>query len=165
MAGGPLILPNIDYGTTGHIAPGVFVSNSNSMRIPAHRLAADLDTLADATLTMMGPAPVTLPTGTAKLVLNAYAEATSTQSVRVNPKWKSFAATESIDLAVGSLNAEGVTDIEWTSAEAGDLLQTKITLDADTWVAGETILLQIVFESTLSDLDVASYWQAHIIWE
>ena len=167
MAGGPLTFQHVDYGTTGLIGPGVFISNTNGLRVPAHRLTADLDDAAvDATLTLMGPAPVTIPTAgspTAKLVLNAFAEATSTQSVVVQPQWQSFAAGDSIDLA--TLNDEGTTDIEWLSTDAGDVLQTKIDLDADTWVDGELIILHLIFESTGSDLDVPSFWQAHVIWE
>jgi hypothetical protein len=104
--------------------------------------------------------PPALPTGTCKLLLRAIANASSGVA-KVNPKWKSFAASETISSP--SLNAEGTTTMTWTAVD--QLVESKIALDADTPVGGEEILMDLTMETSGWTLAVISTWSCSIIWE
>ena len=106
--------------------------------------------------------PPVLPSGTCKLVLIAMADA-ATGAAKVNPKWVSVADGESAFAATRV--AEGTTTLTWTSGENHKDKRVKITLDADTVVAGETIVMDLVFETSAWTLAVVSTWKAVVIWE
>ena len=80
-----------------------------------------------------------------------------------NVKWKSFATEE--DFGSPTLNAEGVGTITWASGDEDVWKELKVDLDADTVVAGEYILMDVVFETASWTLAAVSTWQVFIIWE
>jgi len=106
--------------------------------------------------------PPVLPSGTCKLVLVAVADAAS-GSAKVNPKWVSVADGESSFAA--SRNAEGTTTLTWAGGENHKDKRVIITLDADTVVAGETIVMDLVFETSGWTLAAVSTWKTAVIWE
>lgn len=106
--------------------------------------------------------PTSLPTGTCKLNLLALANATS-GNAKVNPKWASVAAEE--DPSGATLNAETTSTLTWAAGDNDQYKSLKITLDADTPVAGETIVLDLVFETASWTLAQVSTWQVCILWE
>lgn len=164
MAGGPVF----------HLAPGFFGANGHVYPLPYEGAGSTNDTTpmlgvtdattltADVGFHLIFPMPVSLPSGTAKLRLWSRANAT-TGALKVNPKWVSVAATE--DPSSATLNAEGTSTITWSTGDADDYKETKITLDADTIVAGENVHMDLTFEDTSTTLAVESGHLAAIIWE
>jgi hypothetical protein len=103
------------------------------------------------------PMPNPLPAGSAKLCLLLIANATS-GTVKINPKWASYALGE--DFSGLTLNAETTTadlvsgaagataTVTWGAGDNDQILQAKWTLNADTVVAGEGIVMKLVFETS-----------------
>ncbi len=151
----PLISSIPDSG--GRIFPGVLTNSSKLIDGPM--VEASLG--ADATLFLVFQVPQTLPSGTAKLRLLSLANATSGVA-KVNPTWLSVAAEE--DFA-GTRTAEGTSTVTWASGDAYVFKETKITLDADTVVAAELIVLDLVFETASWTLAANSLWLPSVIWE
>ncbi len=70
--------------------------------------------------------------------------------------------------AAASLNAEGSTYLTWNnvSPDTADIyVGAKIPMNADTIVAGEMVVLDVVFEAAGSDLAVLSNHRFWVIWE
>lgn len=117
---------------------------------------------ADSTWKLRFRMPPTLPTGTGKVVLDMLVNATS-GNAKVNPKWVSVAVSgEDIDAA--TVVAEGVETIA-APGTAWQTVQTKVTLNADTLVAGEIVAMDLVFETASWTLAAVSTWLVYIIWE
>ena len=106
--------------------------------------------------------PPSLPTGTAKLRCLSIANATS-GAAKVNPKWASTAPEEAADTV--TLNAETTQTVTWAAGDADVYKELKVTLDADTVVAGEVIVMEVVFETTRWTLAQVSTWNFSVIWE
>ena len=160
MAGGP-IYPRSSYPTTSNAFPNVHVgAGANSKHDEGLGVVASLG--ADTIWRLRFKMPPVLPIGTGKLVIEALAAATSGVA-KVNPKWASVAMGE--DTSSATLNAEGVASPTWAGGDSDDYKETKITLDADTLVAGEVVVMDLVFETASWTLAVVSTWMASIIWE
>ena len=161
MAGGP-IFPHSAYPVTaGNVFPNFHVgAGANSKHDEGLGVAASI--AADSTWRLRFRMPPTLPTGTCKLDLWALANATA-GNAKVNPKWASVAVEESPSGA--TLNAETVQTLTWAAGDNDQYKQLKITLDADTVVGGETIAMDLVFETSSWTLAQVSTWQACVIWE
>lgn len=161
MTGGP-VLPHTIYanGAAGRLFDGYHIGATNSRASQGIRCEASLT--ADSIVALEFQMPPALPTGTGKLLVRALANATS-GAAKVNPKWASVAAGENPDTA--TLTAEGTTTITWAAGDNDDYKDTKITLDADTLVAGETVYMHVTFETTAWTLAQISTWQFFIIWE
>jgi len=142
--------------TTSRVFPNFHAATS------AHSegLGVEASVGADSIWRLWFQMPPTLPTGTCKLLLRGIANA-STGNAKVNPKWKSFAAAETVSSP--SLNAEGTTTLTWTAVD--QFVETKITLDADTPVGGEEIIMDLTFETASWTLAQVSTWVASVIWE
>ena len=110
---------------------------------------------ADATWELRFKMPPTLPTGTGKLSLIPLADAV-TGNAKVNPKWASVAIGE--DPSSATLNAEGTTTITWSTNDDDEYQEAKVTLDADTLVANEMVVMDLVFETASWTLAVISTW-------
>ena len=162
MAGGPLDAYSVYPATvTGEVFADVYTAaGANSPDTVGWGLEASLG--ADATLGCKFRMPPSLPTGTAKLVLTAQADA-ATGAVKVNPKWRSVAIEE--DPSDTALNAEGTSTLTWATGDEDVLKELKVTLDADTVVAGEIIVMDLVFETSGTTLAQLSVWNFSIIWE
>jgi hypothetical protein len=69
------------------------------------------------------------------------------------------------DASAASLNAEGTATVTWASGDEDVYKELKVTLDADTLVASEEVVMDLVFETTGWTLAVISCWIPSIIWE
>ena len=162
MAGGPVFSHSAFPVTAGNVFPNFHVgAGANSKQDEGLGVAASIGADSTWRLRFKMP-PTTLPSGTFKLDLWALANAT-TGDAKVNPKWASVATEESPSGA--TLNAEGTSTLTWGAGDNDQYKNLKITLDADTPVAGETIVLDLVFETTSWTLAQVSTWQASVIWE
>ena len=160
MAGGP-IFPHSAYPTTSDAFPNIHVgAGANSKHDEGLGIVASLG--ANTIWRLRFQLPPTLPTGTGKLRLLALANATA-NAAKVNPKWASVAVEESPSGA--ALNAEGTGTITWGAGDNDQYKELKITLDADTLVAGEEVVLDLTFETVGWTLAVISTWISSIIWE
>jgi len=149
--------------TEGKVYPDGLRTNTNDFWVEGLGVMASLD--GDAELHYIFRAPASLPDGTAKLEVVGFSY-DADGDAKINPKWKSFAFEEDFDLAAASLNAEGTQTLSWATGEdAHEMKQLKVTLDADTVVAGEFVALRLVMESASWTLDTRSVWFASIIWE
>jgi len=158
MAGGPLF-PNSEFpATADRTFPNVHVSSAQHQE----GMGVEASVGANATWQLEFQMPPTLPTGTGKLRLLAQATATS-GAAKVNPTWGSVAVEESP--GVVSLTAEGTGTITWASGDSDVYKELKIDLDADTLVAGEMVIMDLIFETASWTLAVISTWRATIIWE
>ena len=157
MAGGPIFPFSAKPDTTDRTFPYFGGSGSDTQGLGVQARVG-----ADSTWKLRFMMPPSLPTGTGKLVLHAMAAATSGDA-KVNPKWVSVAAEEDLDGA--SVNAEGTSTVTWSAGDSDVIKETKVTLDADTLVAGEVVAMDLVFETTSWTLASISTWQAFIIWE
>lgn len=157
MAGGPLF-PHSTFPVSGNVF-GNFHAATN-----AHRegLGVAASIAADSIWRLWFQMPPTLPTGTGKLRLRGISNAT-TGDAKPNVKWKSFAVEETVSSP--TLNAEGVGTVSWGAGDNDQIKELKITLDADTLVAGEEVLMDLTFEAIGHTLAAASTWTASVIWE
>lgn len=160
MAGGPLFPSSIGYPSNGLVYPGYHIGTTNSRQWGGHKAVASLG--SDAVLELVFEMPQSLPTGTGKLRVTAIADATSGNAV-INPGWASLAVGEDYDTI--SMNAEGNTTITWSTGDDEELLESLITLDADTLVADEFTVMQITFVSASWTLAAISTFTMSIIWE
>lgn len=161
MSGGPVGAYSAFPVTAGKVFERVHVgAGAGSKHEIGFGVMASLD--ADATWRLRFHMPPTLPSGTGKLLLRALAAATS-GAAKVNPKWASVAAEE--DASSATLNAEGTSTVTWAAGDSDVYKEVKITLDADTLVAGETVVLDLVFETASWTLAVASTWAMFVVWE
>lgn len=157
MAGGP-IFPQSAFPVT---ADKVFPEFLTTEMPESLGFLASLDADAIWRLFYRMP-PTTLPTGTGKLLLVGQANATSGVG-KLNVKWKSWGANEVP--AAASLNAEGVATITFATT-AYRLTELKITLDADTLVAGELVMIDLTGETSGWTLAVTlGILIPSIIWE
>ena len=161
MAGGP-IFPHSAYPVdAGKVFPNFHVgAGANSKEDEGLGVMPSVD--ADVIWRLRFQTPPTLPTGTGKLLLRALANATTGVS-KTNPKWASVAAEESPSGA--TLNAEGTGTITWSAGDNDQYKELKVTLDADTLVASEEVVMDLVFETTSWTLAAVSTWIVSIIWE
>lgn len=161
MAGGP-ILPNSQYpATAGRVFPNFHVgAGANSKHDEG--LGVEASVGADSTWRLRFLMPPSLPTGTCKLRLLALANATS-GAAKVNAKWASVAPEE--DPSSATLNAEGTSTLTWAAGDNDQYKELKITLDADTPVASEVVVMDLVFETSSWTLAQVSTWIPSVIWE
>lgn len=161
MAGGP-IFPNSSYPVTaGRAFPNFHVGAGASSKHD-QGLGVEASVGADTTWRLRFQLPPTaLPSGTCQLRLLALANATS-GNAKVNPKWASVAAAE--DPSSATLNAEGTQTLSWAAGGADKYTELTVTLDADTPVAGETIVMDLVFETASWTLAAVSTWIVCVRW-
>lgn len=161
MAGGPLF-PASEYpDTADRVFPNIHIgAGANSKHDLG--LGVEASVGADSIWRLRFKTPEVLPTGTATLQLWALANATA-GNTKVNPKWASVATEE--DPSSATLNAEGTNTLSWGAGDNDQYKELKIILDADTIVAGEMIVMDLTFETTLWTLAQISTWYAMIIWE
>jgi len=150
--------------TQGKVYPDVLKTTSNDFWIEGLGVMASLD--ADAELQYIWHVPEgTLPVGTCKLEVIMFSY-DGDGDAAFNPKWKSVAFDENMDLAAGSLNAEGESTISWTfGANAHEMRRATINLDADTVVADEFIQMRLALISANWTLNTRSIVLPSIIWE
>ncbi len=161
MAGGPIFPHSAFPVTAGRVFPNFHVgAGANSKQDEG--LGVEASVGADSTWRLRFQMPPTLPTGTGKLRLLALANATSGVA-KVNPKWVSVAVEE--DPSGATLNAEGTSTVTWSTGDNDQYKELKVTLDADTLVASEEVVMDLVFETASWTLAQISTWIVSIIWE
>lgn len=162
MAGGP-IFPSSVFAVTGpRVFPNVHVgAGANSKQDEGFGWEASLG--ADAIWRFRFPMPPTLPTGTGKIRGLLLANATTGVN-KLNVKWASVAAEESPSGA--TLNAEGVVTTTWAAGDNDQYKEFLVTLDADTLVANEIVVMDLVGETSGWTLaQVVTLCHLGIIWE
>lgn len=162
MAGGPIFPHSAFPVTAGRVFPNFHVGDGANSK-QDEGLGVEASVGADSTwrLRFQMP-PSTLPTGTGKLRLLALADAVAGVA-KVNPKWASVAVEE--DPSSATLNVEGTQTVTWSAADDDVYKELKVDLDADTLVASEEVVMDLVFETTDWTLAQVSTWIASIIWE
>ncbi len=161
MAGGPIFPHSAFPVTADRVFPNFHVgAGANSKHDEG--LGVEASVGADSTWRLRFQMPPSLPTGTGKLRLLALANAT-TGVAKVNPKWVSVAVEE--DPSSATLNAETTQTVTWGAGDADQYKELKITLDADAIVAGEEVVMDLVFETASWTLAAVSTWITSIIWE
>lgn len=163
MAGGPIFPHSAIPVTTGNVFPNIYVGGgANSKHDQGLGVIASLAADSIWRLRFKMP-PTALPSGTCKLHLQALANAT-TGVAKVNPKWATIANT-GVSPSGATLIAEGTTTVTWSTGDNDKYIESKITLDANTPAADNTIVMDLVFETTSWTLAQVSTWIASIIWE
>lgn len=162
MAGGP-IFPHSAFPVDSVLFPNFHVGAGANSKHDEGLGCPDATTLvADATWRLRFQMPPTLPTGTGKLRILALANAT-TGVLRLNPTWVSVAVEE--DPSSATPVAEGNNDITWGAGDNDQYKELKVTLDADTLVASEEVVMELVIVNTGTTLAVDSTLIGSIIWE
>ncbi len=164
MAGGP-ILPNSAVPVTdGFVFPNVYIGDGANSQHEEGLGVTDATTLtSDAIWRLRFDLPIdTLPTGTFKCRIISQADAV-TGVLKINIKWVSVAMGE--DPSSATLNAEGTATITWSTNDDDEYIETLVTLDGDTPISGEIIVMDAVFEDTDSTLAVDSAHKIRLIWE
>lgn len=161
MAGGPIFPHSAFPVTADRVFPNFHVgAGANSKHDEG--LGVEASVGADSTWRLRFQMPPSLPTGTGKLRLLALANS-AVNVAKVNPKWASVAVEE--DASSATLNAEGTSTLTWATDDEDVYKELKITLDADTLVASEEVVMDLVFETASWTLAVVSTWIVSIIWE
>jgi hypothetical protein len=162
MAAGPLFPYSEIPVTGGSVFPNVHVGGgANSKHEEGLGVAASL--AVDAIWRLRFQLPPAIPTGTAKLLLRALANAT-TGAAKVTPQLAKVAGGSSPSAA--TLTAEAQQTITWTAADL--YFDAKVTLTNTTVVAGDenkALVCDLVFNTTGWTLAAVSTWQAFLIWE
>lgn len=162
MAGGPFGLVSAVPVTAGRAFGNIHVGAGSGMK-HVDGLGVEASVGADTVWALVFQRfPASLPTGTCKLVLSAFANATS-GAAKVNAKWASAAAAD--DWSSLTLNAEGTSTLTWAAGNNDDELELKVTLDADTPVGGERVIMNLTFETSSWTLAQVSTWLAVIVFE
>lgn len=149
--------------TEGKTFPFPFDTTTNNFLVEGLGVVGSLD--VDAELHYVFHIPQSLPSGTAKLEVLVMGNPTVGGDVKFNPYWKSVPIDETIDLSLGSLNAEGTQTFTWEPGDNDVFQRVKIALDADTVVADEFVVLRLVMETASWTLDYRTVWLPAIIWE
>jgi hypothetical protein len=161
MATGPIFPTSAFPVTSGKVFPGFHVAaTGTSKHDEGLRVMPSLD--GDAIWRLRFHLPTVLPSGTLKLRLIGLCSVNSLVA-KVNPKWASVAMGEAPTDA--TLQAEGTTTVTWGVSDSNKYIETKITLDADTAVAGEVIAMDLTFETSSWTLSQISTWIPALIWE
>ncbi len=161
MAGGPIFPRSAFPVTASRVFPNFHVGGGANSK-EDEGLGVEASVGADSIWRLRFQMPPTLPVGTAKLRMRALSNA-ATGVAKVNPKWASVAVEE--DASSATLNAEGTTTVTWTTGDEDVYKETKITLDADTIVADEEVVMDLTFETASWTLAQVSTWIVSIIWE
>lgn len=169
MAGGPFLPSSaVPVGTSGEVFPNIHDGDGATTHGFDEGLgvANATDLTADREWSLTFQMPTTLPTGTATFRLIALADIQA-GDLSVDPSWASVAMDE--DPSAATLTAEGPdpdsrvggdgsdTDnstFGWATADDDVYLEARWTLNADTVVAGEVIVMRLRIDD--GDTDVAA---------
>lgn len=150
--------------TSGMVYPAIFSGDGGTFTHQEGLGVVDATTLTSDAIWRLAfwMPPTSLPSGTCKLQIWALADAV-TGNLKINPKWASVAAEE--DSSSATLQAEGTQTISWGANDDDEYKELKVTLDADTPVAGEMIVMDLTIEDTNTTLAVHSALIVRIIFE
>lgn len=161
MAGGPL-LPSSVYlgGASGNLFPNFYIpaTNTNSAgAIEGIGVVASLG--SDASAILQFNLPESIPTGTAKLRLLAWANAT-TGTAKVTVKDGQTAVGSNIGAT--TLSSETQVSQAWTTADV--IVENKVTLTTSP-TANDILTVNVTFNTSGWTLAAASTWQVSLVWE
>jgi len=156
MAGGPFKPSSaVPIGTSGEVFPNFHSGDGANAAVEEEGLgvANATDLTADRGFSLRFEMPTTLPTGTATFRLFALADIQA-GDLSVDPTWASVAMDE--DPSAASLIAEGPdpdsrtggdgsgnATFGWASTDDDVYIEARWTLNADTVVAGEVIVMHL----------------------
>jgi hypothetical protein len=161
MAGGPL-LPSSIYigGASGNLSPIFYVPATNTNTAGAIEGIGVVASLgADASAVLQFNLPEVLPSGTFKLRILAWANATSGVA-KLTVKDNQTAAGSNIGAT--TLNTE--TQLSQTWATADIIVENKITLTTVP-VINNIFTVQATFNTSGWTLAQISVWQFSLVWE
>ncbi len=169
MAGGPF-LPSSAFpvGTSGEVFPNVHSGDGVGTAVEEEGLgvANATDLTANRSWSLRFQMPTTLPTGVATLRVLVLADIVA-GDLSVEPLWRSFAMDEDPsntalltegpdpDSRTGGDGADGDNStFGWAAADDDMYIEARWTLNADTVVAGEVIVMELRIVD--ADTDVAA---------
>ncbi len=170
MAGGPFLPSSVVFeGSSGEIFPNIHVGKGANAAPSEEGLgvASAADLTGDRVISLRFRMPITsLPTGTATFVLGALADIQA-GDLSVDISWASVAKDE--DPSAATLNVEGPdpdsriggdgsdgdnSTFGWATGDDDKYLEARWTLNADTVVAGEILVVALRIDDL--DTDVAA---------
>lgn len=152
--------------TAGKVFPNFHIGASNGRAIEGLGVMASLD--GDATWEVWFPLPTVAPTGTMKLLLASFADVAATQSIYLRILWAGLAPGENFDtIALNDEHSAGTLEIEHTTADDDELVETLVTLDADTITYGTDrfIIMHIDLKTASWDMAVVPTLLPLLVWE
>lgn len=161
MSGGPL-LPSSIYlgGASGNLYPLFYVPATNTNGAGAIEGIGVVASLgANAAAVLQFNLPESIPTGTLKLRLLAWADATSGVAKVTVSDGETAAGS---NIGATTLTAETQVSQTWSSADV--IVENKVTLTT-TPTANNILTVLITFNTSGWTLAAASAWQASIVWE
>jgi hypothetical protein len=164
MAGGPL-LPSSIYvgGASGNLSVNFYIPATNTNTagaIEGIAVVASLGADAPAVLQFNIPPTGAIPTGTLKLRVLAWANATSGVA-----KLTVSDASTSPASNIGTTTLTAETQLSQTWATADIIVENKITLTSTAPTAGQILTCLCTFNTTGWTLAQQSVWQFSLIWE
>lgn len=160
MAGGPAALLGVSLSTNGRVYPGDYVGQTNARQFQTmHKIEASLG--ADTHVYLLHQFPEVLPSGTCTLRLIAMANATS-GNMTLTPSWASVAAEENMDTI--TLNSETGQTLTWSSGDSDVQKVLEVTMDADTPVASELCLVDLLFTTASYTLAAEAAVWVEVVW-
>ncbi len=130
--------------TSGRVFPNIYVGGGSGSKHD-FGLGFQASLGADSIWRLRYIVPPALPSGTGKFTAWCLASATS-GNAKLNVKWASVALTE--DPSSATLQAEGVSTLTWAAGEADKYKELLVTLDADTLVASEMVVMDLTGETS-----------------
>lgn len=161
MAGGPL-LPSSVYlgGASGNLFPNFYIPATNTNGAGALEGIGVVASLgSDASAILQFNLPESIPTGTAKLRLLAWANAT-TGTAKVTVKDGQTAVGSNIGAT--TLSSETQVSQAWTTADV--IVENKVTLTTSP-TANDILTVNVTFNTSGWTLATASTWQVSLVWE
>lgn len=161
MSGGP-ILPSSVYvgGASGNLSPTFYVPATNTNGAGAIEGIGVVASLgADAAAVLQFNLPESIPSGTLKLVCNAWANATSGVAKLTISDGQTAAGSN-----IGATTLSSETQVSQTWATADIIVQNKVTLTTSP-TANEILTVLATFNHTSWTLAAASVWQFYLVWE
>lgn len=161
MAGGP-VLPSSIYlgGASGNLSPTFYVPATNTNAAGAIEGIGVIASLAsDASAVLQFNLPESIPTGTLKLRILAWANATSgVAKLTVNDGQ----TAPSSNIGAATLTAE--TQVSQTWATADIIVENKVVLTTSP-TSNDILTVLATFNTSGWTLAAISVWQFSLVWE
>jgi hypothetical protein len=161
MSGGP-ILPSSIYlgGASGNLSPTFYVPATNTNAAGAIEGIGVIASLAaDAAAVLQFILPESIPSGTLKLYIRAWANATSGVAKLTVSDGQTADGSN-----IGGTTLTGETQLSQTWATADIIVANKITLTTSP-SANQTLTVLATFNTTGWTLAAASVWLFALVWE
>jgi hypothetical protein len=161
MSGGPLLPASIYLGgASGNLSPTFYVPATNTNgggAIEGIGVVASLGANAAAVLQFV--LPESIPTGTLKLVANAWADATTGVA-----KWtvQDGQTAAGSNIGATTLNSETQESITWSAADVINQVKQALTTSP---TANEILTVVVTFDTSGWTLAATSVWSFYIVWE